>query len=41
LHFSDAQPLSVSKGDAIVIPYSAGELSVTNCAGIISRPPKP
>jgi mannose-6-phosphate isomerase len=41
LHFSEAQPLSVSKGDAIVIPYSAGELSVTNCAGIISRPPKP
>ena len=41
MKFSNASPLSVSKGDAVVIPYSAGELLLENCAGIISRPPKP
>ena len=41
MKFSNASPLSVSKGDAVVIPYSAGELLLDNCAGIISRPPKP
>jgi mannose-6-phosphate isomerase len=40
IKFSNAQDLTVSKGDAVLIPYSAGEFSIENCAGIISRPPK-
>ena len=39
MRFSNADPLEVNIGDAIVIPYSAGELSLENCAGILSRPP--
>ena len=39
MSFSNADPLEVNIGDAIVIPYSAGELSLENCAGILSRPP--
>jgi len=40
MKFSNASPLQVSKGDAVVIPYSAGNLSIENCLGILSRPPK-
>jgi mannose-6-phosphate isomerase len=40
MKFSNAQDLTVSKGDAVLIPFSAGEFSIENCAGIISRPPK-
>ena len=39
MRFSNVDPLEVNIGDAIVIPYSAGELSLENCAGILSRPP--
>jgi mannose-6-phosphate isomerase len=39
MRFSNADPLEVNIGDAIVIPYSAGELNLENCAGILSRPP--
>jgi len=39
MRFSNADPLEVNIGDAIVIPYAAGELSLENCAGILSRPP--
>ena len=39
MRFSNADPLEANIGDAIVIPYSAGELSLENCAGILSRPP--
>jgi len=31
--------LSVSMGDAVLIPHCAGDFSVDNCAGILSRPP--
>ena len=40
MNFSNSDALRVKKGDAVVIPYSAGEFSIENCAGIISRPPK-
>jgi mannose-6-phosphate isomerase len=40
MKFSNAQDLTVNTGDAVLIPYSAGEFSIENCAGIISRPPK-
>ena len=40
MNFSNSDALKVKKGDAVVIPYSAGEFSIENCAGIISRPPK-
>ena len=40
MKFSNSNPLEVNTGDAIVIPYSAGEFNLENCAGILSRPPK-
>ena len=40
MRFSNSNPLEVSIGDAIVIPYAAGEMNLENCAGILSRPPK-
>ena len=40
MKFSNASAIRVNIGDAIVVPHSAGELSIENCAGIFSRPPK-
>lgn len=40
MKFSNASAIRVNIGDAIVVPHSAGELSIENCAGILSRPPK-
>lgn len=40
MKFSNASAIGVNIGDAIVVPHSAGELSIENCAGILSRPPK-
>ena len=40
MKFSNASAIGVNIGDAIVVPHSAGELSIENCAGIFSRPPK-
>ena len=40
MRFGDSEQLSVSRGDAIVIPHCAGEFLIENCAGILARPPK-
>ena len=40
MKFSNSSAIGVNIGDAIVVPHSAGELSIENCAGILSRPPK-
>jgi len=40
MNFSNSEKLNVSTGDAVVIPHCAGEFSIENCAGILSRPPK-
>ena len=40
MNFGNSEQLRVSRGDAVVIPYNAGEFSIENCAGILSRPPK-
>lgn len=37
--FTDAPAIEISKGDALVIPYSAGSYSVTGAHVVISRPP--
>ena len=39
LDFKNFGSLSISSGDAVVIPYNAGEFSLTSCKAIISRPP--
>ena len=40
LHFENSGQLSVSIGDAIVIPHSAGSFQINGCAGILCRPPE-
>ena len=37
--FDNDQPLEIKQGDAVVIPYCAGGLTLSNCSGILSRPP--
>jgi mannose-6-phosphate isomerase len=37
--FENDQPLEIKQGDAIVIPYCAGGFTLSNCSGILSRPP--
>jgi mannose-6-phosphate isomerase len=37
--FDNDQPLEIKQGDAVVIPYSAGGFTLSNCSGILSRPP--
>jgi mannose-6-phosphate isomerase len=39
MHFDNDQPLAIQPGDAIVIPYCAGGFTLSNCSGILSRPP--
>ena len=40
LHFENSDQLSVSIGDAIVIPHCAGSFQINGCAGILCRPPE-
>ena len=40
LQFENSDQLSVSIGDAIVIPHSAGSFHINGCAGILCRPPE-
>ena len=37
--FDNHQPLEIKQGDAVVIPYCAGGFTLSNCSGILSRPP--
>jgi mannose-6-phosphate isomerase len=37
--FSQAPAMTITKGDAIVIPFSAGSFSITGSNAIICRPP--
>ena len=37
--FDNDQPLEIKQGDAVVIPYCAGGFTLSNCSGILSRPP--
>jgi mannose-6-phosphate isomerase len=37
--FENDQRLDLKQGDAVVIPYSVGGFTVSNCSGILSRPP--
>jgi mannose-6-phosphate isomerase len=39
IRFSNAPALSVNKGDAIVIPFSAGDATYSGVSGVLSRPP--
>lgn len=39
LNFESSGKISVKRGDALVIPFIAGAFKVSNCAGILSRPP--
>lgn len=39
MSFDNEHLLDVSKGDAVVIPHSAGGFTLSNCSGILSRPP--
>ncbi len=39
IHFANAPTLAVSKGDAIVIPFSAGAATFRGISGVLSRPP--
>lgn len=35
----NSEPLTVSEGDAVVIPHCAGSFQLSGCAGILCRPP--
>jgi len=37
--FDNDQRLEIKQGDAVVIPHSAGGFTLSNCSGILSRPP--
>ena len=37
--FDNDEPLEIKQGDAVVIPYCAGGFTLSNCSGILSRPP--
>ena len=39
LVFENSENLLVKSGDAVVIPFVAGSFTVSNCVGILSRPP--
>lgn len=41
LSFENSEQLPVIKGDAVVIPHSAGSFQITGGAGILCRPPAP
>ncbi len=40
LNFDNSDQLSVSIGEAVVIPHSAGSFQINGCAGILCRPPE-
>jgi len=37
--FDNDKELEIKQGDAVVIPYCAGGFTLSNCSGILSRPP--
>jgi mannose-6-phosphate isomerase len=39
IEFDHSEKMSVAAGDAVVVPFSAGAFRISNCKGIISRPP--
>jgi mannose-6-phosphate isomerase len=39
INFDNDQELEIKQGDAVVIPYCAGGFTLSNCSGILSRPP--
>ena len=39
MKFDNDPKLDVKQGDAVVIPYSAGGFTLSDCSGILSRPP--
>ena len=39
MKFENDQTLDVKQGDAVVIPHSAGGFTLSDCSGILSRPP--
>ena len=39
IDFANNSPLLVAKGDAVLIPFSAGSWSLNGASGIVSRPP--
>jgi mannose-6-phosphate isomerase len=41
INFTNSAALSVIKGDAVVIPATAGEWTLEKASGIVSRPPLP
>ena len=40
ISFSNSPAMDVTKGDAIVIPYSAGDWHLNGASGVVCRPPK-
>ena len=39
IKFEEGSNISVNKGDAVLIPYSAGSWELTGAAGVVCRPP--
>lgn len=39
LNFANGQSIGVSRGDALVIPHSAGSWTLVGATGVVSRPP--
>jgi mannose-6-phosphate isomerase len=39
MKFENDQTLDVKQGDAVVIPHCAGGFTLSDCSGILSRPP--
>jgi mannose-6-phosphate isomerase len=41
LEFDDGNRVETERGDAVIIPHSAGGFRIRDCAGVLSRPPAP
>jgi mannose-6-phosphate isomerase len=39
IQFENSDEISLQRGDAVLIPYSAGASRFKNCTGILARPP--
>jgi len=39
IKFEEGSSISVEKGDAILIPYSAGNWELSGASGVVCRPP--
>ena len=39
INFENSAPIDASKGDAILIPHSAGDWTLTGASGVVCRPP--